>query len=240
MCAASAKSKSNSVTCRCACLKIPVPAESFWTDAQIEAFISAAPTHIARVVLIALWTGQRQGDILSLTWSAHDGRTIRLRQSKTGRHLSIPVATPLRAALTATRMKAKDTDTICTTSRGQPWTRDGFRTSFGKACVSAQITGLTFHDLRGTAVARLALAGATVPESATITGHSPKDVETILNRHYFSRDRALGESAIAKLEKHEARTQSANEAVNGSGARNCPTEEPSTHKKGGSGGEGGT
>ena len=60
---------------------------------------------------------------------------------------------------------------------------------------------LTFHDLRGTAVTRLAKAGCTVPEIATITGHSLKDVGTILDSHYLSRDHALGESAIRKLEK---------------------------------------
>ncbi len=93
-----------------------------------------------------------------------------------------------------------------------------------KACVEAQITGLTFHDLRDTAVARLALAGATVPEIATIIGQSLKYVETILDRHYFSRERALGESAIAKLEKHGTGTQSVNGAVNG------PSAQATTHK----------
>jgi integrase len=35
-------------------------------------------------LLLALWTGQRQGDLLRLPWSAYDGEHIRLRQSKTG------------------------------------------------------------------------------------------------------------------------------------------------------------
>ena len=34
---------------------------------------------------IALWAGQRQGDLLRLPWSAYAGDQIRLRQSKTGR-----------------------------------------------------------------------------------------------------------------------------------------------------------
>jgi hypothetical protein len=32
--------------------------------------------------MLALWTGQRQGDLLPLPWSAYDGRFIRLRQRK--------------------------------------------------------------------------------------------------------------------------------------------------------------
>jgi hypothetical protein len=35
-------------------------------------------------LLLALWTGQRQGDLLRLPWSAYDGKYIRLRQSKGG------------------------------------------------------------------------------------------------------------------------------------------------------------
>ena len=49
----------------------------------------------------------------------------------------------------------------------------------------ADLGDLHFHDLRGTAVTRLALAGCTVPEIAAITGHSLKDVEAILDAHYL-------------------------------------------------------
>lgn len=56
-------------------------------------------------------------------------------------------------------------------------------------------------DLRGTAVTRLALAGATVPEIATFTGHSMSTVREILEAHYLHRDPALGETALMKLER---------------------------------------
>jgi len=68
----------------------------------------------------------------------------------------------------------------------------------------AGINGVTFHDLRGTAVTRLALAGCTVPEIASITGHSLKEVNGILDSHYLSRDAGLAEQAIRKREAHEA------------------------------------
>jgi hypothetical protein len=44
--------------------------------------------------------------------------------------------------------------------------------SFGKARDRAGLFGLRFNDTRGTAVTRLALCGAEVPEIAAITGHS--------------------------------------------------------------------
>lgn len=59
---------------------------------------------------------------------------------------------------------------------------------------------MTFHDLRGTAVTRLALAECTEAEIAAITGHSLKDVGAILDAHYLKRDPKLAESAIKKLE----------------------------------------
>ena len=70
-----------------------------------------------------------------------------------------------------------------------------------RGCGKVGIEGLTFHDLRGTAVTRLALSGATESEIATITGHSLASVREILDAHYLSRDPALAESGIAKLQR---------------------------------------
>ena len=65
----------------------------------------------------------------------------------------------------------------------------------------AGVTGVTFHDLRGTAVTRLALANCTEAEIATLTGLSLRSVRSILDAHYLHRDLALGDRAISKLEK---------------------------------------
>jgi integrase len=148
--------------------------------------------------MLALWTGQRQGDLLRLPWSAYDGKHIRLRQSKGGTRVVIKVGLPLKAMLDAT---AKRSTIILTNNDGKPWSPDGFRASWGKACKVAGIVGVTFHDLRGTAVTRLALAGCTEAEIATITGHSLRSVRAIIDTHYLARDPALGESAITKLEE---------------------------------------
>ena len=58
---------------------------------------------------------------------------------------------------------------------------------------------LHFHDLRGTAVTRLALSNCTVPEIASITGHSMETVQAILDAHYLGGRVELAESAIKKL-----------------------------------------
>jgi hypothetical protein len=71
---------------------------------------------------------------------------------------------------------------------------------------------LTFHDFRGPAVTRLVLADCTGPEIATITGHSLKTVQEILDKHYLSRDVKLAESAIRKLERRFAKRSKSNAA----------------------------
>ena len=180
--------------------------EFVWTLDDEKKFLMSAPTHLHLSLLLALWTGQRQGDLLRLAWSAYDGTHIRLRQSKSVRvktrrpvYVTIPVGAPLKAALDEA-IKIKQSPLILLNSEGSPWTPDGFRASWGKACKRAKIEGVTFNDLRGTAVTRLALVGCSEAEIATLTGHSLRDVRSILDAHYLNRDPALAESAIRKLE----------------------------------------
>lgn len=178
--------------------------ESVWSSEDEATFLKHAPERIHLAYMLAVWTGQRQGDLLKLTWNAYDGETIRIRQSKTGARVQIYVGKPLKELLDQTKRVSV---TILSNTRKQPWTSDGFRTEWDKVKRKACIEGLTFHDLRGTAVTRLAMAGCTTPEIATITGHSLKEVEAILDAHYLNRDSSLGISAIRKLEMHERRTK---------------------------------
>jgi hypothetical protein len=46
-----------------------------------------------------LYTGQRQGDLLRLPWSAYAGDKLRLKRSKTGVCVAIPVLPELAAVL---------------------------------------------------------------------------------------------------------------------------------------------
>ena len=173
-------------------------AENIWSAEQEATFLKSAPAHLHLPLMLALWTGQRQGDLLRLPWSAYDGIRIRLRQSKTGSRVVVPIGAPLKVALDAAE---KRSTIILTTIDGTPWTAAGFRASWRKACAKVGIKGVTFNDLRGTAVTRLALAECTEAEIATITGHSLRDVRSILDAHYLHRDPALAESAIRKLER---------------------------------------
>jgi integrase len=178
-----------------------------WTEQAEAAFLAVAPDRIRLAYLLAVWTGQRQGDLLRLPWSAYDGTHIKVHQSKTKKKVMVPVAAPLKAALDGT---SKEAITILTTANKTSWTSDGFRTSWGKTADKAGIAGPTFHDLRGTAVTRFAMSGCTHAEIATFTGHSLNDIAAILDAHYLSRDPRMAESALKKREMHEAGTKTPN------------------------------
>jgi integrase len=176
--------------------------DAVWSEEDEAAFLASAPVHLQRPLLLALWTGQRQGDLLRLPWSAYNGQDIHLKQSKTGARVVIPVGGPLKAMLDAMPRKSP---IILVNSEGRPWTSDGFRASFFKARDAAGISGVTFNDLRGTAVTRLALVHCTEAQIASVTGHSLHDVSSILDAHYLRRDPEMARAAINKLEMRYAK-----------------------------------
>jgi integrase len=159
--------------------------------------MAAAPQTLQRALVLALESGQRQGDLLVLPWSAFDGTWIRLRQSKTGRKVNVPVTRSLRAVLDAS---PRTSPVILTNAHGLPWRPNAFRKAWATASREAGLVDLTFHDLRGTAVTRLSEAECTPQEIATITGHSLRDVGAIMDK-YSARTDTIAIAAIAKLER---------------------------------------
>lgn len=116
-----------------------------WTSEQVAAFLKVAPPHLHLPLLVGLWSGLHQGDILNLPWSAYDGKFIKVRQRKSVRrngtrpkYLMIPVGEPLRIALDAAA-KAKKSPLIMLNSDGKPWgpKGHGFRSSWRKASIKA-------------------------------------------------------------------------------------------------------
>jgi integrase len=59
-----------------------------------------------------------------------------------------------------------------------PWDSkgNGFRSAWRDACRAAGVSGVTFHDLRGSFVTRRLAAGWTTQEVALCTGHSLRDL----------------------------------------------------------------
>lgn len=172
--------------------------ENIWTEEMVTRALAGLPDHLRQAFMLALWTGQRQGDLLRLPWSSYDGKVIRLKQSKTGARVAVPAGKPLRDMLDG---MPRIGPLILTSTQGRPWTSDGFRSSWGRAFDELKIEeDVTFHDLRGTAITRLYEAGCTEAEIASITGHDIGYVSSVIGR-YVARNERLAAAGIRKLER---------------------------------------
>ena len=174
--------------------------EKIWLYEHITPFMDAASVELQRALILALHTGQRQGDLLKLRWSNYEVGHISFRQGKTGRQVSIPCTKALKQMLDGL---PRTSEFILTTTTGKPWTARYFKRRWAETSEKAGIVDLHFHDLRGTAVTMLAEAGATTPQIASITGHSLKTVTGILD-HYLARTKTLANEAMALFEKAES------------------------------------
>jgi integrase len=154
-----------------------------------------------RAVVLALFTGQREGDCCRMTWGQYDGHAIEVRQEKTDATVWIPVHSALKAELDAWKRDTASTS-ILTNSRGRPWDHQAFRTVFSRLCRSGghpALTGYQFHGLRKVAAARLAEAGCSTHEIAAITGHRTLAMVELYTREAEQKSRA--KAAIIKLER---------------------------------------
>lgn len=147
--------------------------DKIWLHEHITPFMDAASVELQRALILALHSGQRQGDLLKLCWTSYDGSHIWFRQGKTGRLVSIPCTKALKQMLDGL---PHTSEFILTTTTGKPWTSHYIKRRWAETSERASIADLHFHDLRGTAVTMPAEAGATIPQIASITGHSLKTV----------------------------------------------------------------
>jgi integrase len=193
-----------------------------WVEGDITAFRERHNVGTARRLAfeVLLHTGLRRTDAVRLGWKhlTKDGFVITTKKSQGHVELCIPVHADLARYCVSAWGLSHDRRGVPSSefneikglkgSRRRRWgsvfDQHSHRTSWAKVCERAGVSGLTFHDLRGTAVVRLAIAGASVPQIAAVTGHSLKDVEAILDAHYLGRDIQLAEAAVLKL---EARTK---------------------------------
>lgn len=98
--------------------------DKVWGDDEVAKFLDVAPSHLRLAMLLAINTGQRQGDILKLSWSAYDGQVIKVRQRKTGAYVPVPVSDQLRKALDAT---PRVSPIMLVSTDGKPWSASGFQ-----------------------------------------------------------------------------------------------------------------
>ncbi|HDL86279.1 MAG TPA: site-specific integrase [Candidatus Acetothermia bacterium] len=125
------------------------------------------------IVILALSSGMRKGEIMSLTWRQVDlkNRTIRLTNTKNNDARNIPVA---GQALELLKQKAKVRNLQSALLFPSP-RKPGHPFVLGRAWYPAikasKIEDFRFHDLRHSAASYLAMTGATPSEIAAVLGH---------------------------------------------------------------------
>jgi integrase len=142
-----------------------------WSEDQIAAFRAHWPLGCRErlVFELALNTGQRRGDIVGMGWQHMANGAIKIRQSKTGAVVTVPIMAELQAALD---LLPRDQLTFLQTAQGAAFTAAGLGNWFREVVRGAGLTDeLSLHGLRKAAARRLAEAGCTTHEIAAITGH---------------------------------------------------------------------
>ena len=117
------------------------------------------------VVLFALETAARRGEILALQWSDIDlqRKTAKLRVTKTDEPRTIPLSPSCISML----------ERLPRNINGQvfPVTTEAFKQAYERAVARAGVENFTFHDLRHDSLTRLAKLGLSVLELRAISGH---------------------------------------------------------------------
>jgi integrase len=167
-------------------------AEAIWTKPQLIALLKGRPAEFRRAVLLAAFTGLRLGDLVGLAWAdvGENAITIATNKSKGRTIVVLPITPKVRAILK--QIGRKDVGAVLTHSRGMPWTEWGLQTAMQRAKKDAGITGLRFHDLRGTAATHLIRAGVEPADVAIIMGWETKRVMSIARRYVTAEAVAAG------------------------------------------------
>jgi len=143
------------------------------TAEERRRLFDAAPEFLRPIILFALKTGMRKGEILNLKWQDVDvaNHNIHVRRTKAGKMRVIPMHPDISEALE--KMPRSETSPYIFEVQGKRFKDFGaVRTSFDVAVEKAKLGDLTFHDLRHNFATELIQKGADVRTVQEYLGHS--------------------------------------------------------------------
>ena len=139
---------------------------------QIELLVDHCSERLKPIVLVALLTGLRKGDILKLRWNDIDieNRKVHLLQGKTKNPLVVSMSEALVSVLKAIPVYLDSPHVF--NDDGKRLTRFGWlRADFIKAVEAAGIKDFTFHDLRHTFATHQRFLGKDITVIKELLGH---------------------------------------------------------------------
>ena len=143
----------------------------------LKACKESSNAYLYPVVVLALSTGMRQGEIMGLTWDVVDlnrGRAI-LHETKNGERRAVAITGHALHLLNAlAKVRRIDSNLIFPAKEIRPQKPQkpiDLRTPWETAMKEAQLDDFRFHDLRHSAASYLAMNGASLAEIAEVLGH---------------------------------------------------------------------
>jgi integrase len=175
-----------------------------WSSEEFDIVWNHASSRMRRALALAHYAGLRVGDVVLVPWSAWDGETLTVRQSKTGQVVHVLAPGPLKVELNSAKREGTQ---IVVNSWGQPYTRDGLQTNLWKLVKALEVKslvkpGLCFHGLRHSLGAALFDLGLDRDARKAALGHR-SDAASIVYERGGNR-RAASDRAFAALDVHLA------------------------------------
>lgn len=170
-----------------------------WTDAELLQFEARWPrgTTPRLIYELALYTGQRRGDVAKMTWGDIKDGVVAVVQEKTGEKVWVPLHPSLATELGCTKRRHA---VVVATTLGRAFTPSFLGASFADAIFEAALPAdCVLHGLRKAATRALAEAGCTDSEIMAITGHRSRDMVSLYTRD--ANKLVLARSATAKRER---------------------------------------
>lgn len=125
------------------------------------------------LVVAALHTGFRRGELLSLCWSDIDLDngliTVQASYAKNGERRSVPISRTLRGVLVGLRGSSSGSDNVFRNRHGRSYISP--TSAFEAAVNRAGLTDFRFHDLRHTFASRLVMGGQDLRTVQELLGH---------------------------------------------------------------------
>jgi integrase len=130
----------------------------------------AAWSKLYLLVLMAITTGARRGELLGLRWNDIDfeRQTAYVKTTKNGQPKVLPLTNDVVNELT--RFRQQDSSLIFN-SEVKSDKAFCFNKQWKKALNEAEVDNFRFHDLRHTTASYLAMSGASLLEMADVLGH---------------------------------------------------------------------
>jgi integrase len=151
-------------------LKEPNGRERFLTHEEAHRLLAAASPDFRPILIVALGTGMRRGEILSLRWTDLDlvRGIITITAQKNGKTDKIPISGTVAEALGGVSRRG---EFVFWNEETGTHLKD-VKTAFRATCARAKITDVRFHDLRHTAFSWMDQAGVKITTIQKIARHA--------------------------------------------------------------------